>query len=283
MPLEGDLKDISLTSVVQILCMERRKGGLFVRRRGEEGTVYFYDGEIVHATVGPLEGEEAIYQLLTWMDGTFRMNDQVTIPRKTIGMNWNHLMIEGMRRIDEQNRESASPTQYDIILTQAEVEQDGILENDLILLLSRLEQLMAQLGEKKIQKRPPAALELLAELVNQVIKYYEGIPKADANRGSLVKALMQAGDVYQQARILQAQYNRLSVQTAVNLYHSWAGDPNDRRYMFRQISRGMIHVLESYFSLFTIYFQSLAMRDQWKETYSVFIYDLTRAVDKVQF
>ncbi len=284
MALEGNLKDISLTSVVQVMCIERRKAGLFVRRRGEEGAIFFDNGEIVHATVGRLEGEEAVYQLLTWTEGTFRTNDQISIPTKTVGMNWNHLLIEGMRRIDEgrENKITFVPPDK-LTLSQGEVEQDSTLENDLILLLSKLEHLISKLRESKVQKRPANALEILADLVNQIIIFSEGVSKVNTVESSLVKALIRASDIYPQARFLQAEYNRVSVQTVINLYGSWAGSPADRRYMFRQISHSLINITEYYFSLFMNNFRSPLMRDQWKETYGVFVFDLTRAVDQVQF
>jgi hypothetical protein len=189
-----------------------------------------------------------------------------------------------MRRIDE-GRENKTPIvpPDKVTLSQSEVEQDTTLENDLILLLSKLEHLISKLREGKVQKRPTNALEILADLTNQIILFSEGIPKINTVESSLVKALIRASDIYPQARFLQAEYNRMSVQTVINLYGSWAGSPADRRYMFRQISHSLINITEYYFALFMNNFRSPLMRDQWKETYGVFIFDLTRAVDQVQF
>ena len=109
MAVEGDLKDISLTGLVQVVCLERRTGELVIARRGEEGVIFFEKGEIVHAKSGTLIGEEALFHMLSWHDGSFRINDKVTVMAKTISINWNHLLMEGMRRIDERKWEVEAP------------------------------------------------------------------------------------------------------------------------------------------------------------------------------
>ncbi|HZS05622.1 MAG TPA: DUF4388 domain-containing protein [Blastocatellia bacterium] len=291
MAIEGDLRDITISSFVQVLCIERRKTTLIVRRRGEEGAVFFDDGEIVHAAVGDCEGAEALYRLLTWSDGSFHTNDQIMAPGRTIGVSWNNLLLEGMRRIDEQARARAGYAPgADTITAQekqpfspADIEHDNNYEAELILMLSKLELFLIHLGEHRAQKEPAQALQSLAELVNQIIEFFENIPEAYAMSGSLVKALTRVADLYPQTRLLGAQYNRLRVSTVVTVYQNWAEDPNDRRYLFRQICYGMMQVAESYFSLFATYFRDPDRSDQWRETYGVFLTDLRRAVDKVPF
>jgi hypothetical protein len=280
MPIEGDLKDISLIGVMQLACMERRKAGLFVSRRGEEGAIYFDTGEIVHATVGHLSGEEAVYQLLTWTDGRFRMSEQVSIPPKSIGKNWNYILIEGMKRIDEQGREQSSARQSPKVPTNADKQQDFDLENELIMLLSSLEQLMARVVEAKAQKQAFVALHCLGEMLNQTVAVIEC--RGDAPRPNLAKIIHDAGEVYPPVRLLSVQSNRLSVDR-LSADDGKATPVADKHVAMRQICQGLILVLEYYFAYFEHFFHSSEVRDQWRETYSVFIVDLKRAVAKVQF
>ena len=77
MALTGNLQDISLPNLVQMLCLDQRQAMLSLKHRGiEEGLIYFADGQIVHALVGPLVGPEAIYKLLSWAEGSFKVNWQ---------------------------------------------------------------------------------------------------------------------------------------------------------------------------------------------------------------
>jgi hypothetical protein len=282
MPIEGDLKDISLIGVMQLACMERRKAGLFVSRRGEEGAIYFDTGEIVHATVGHLSGEEAVYQLLTWTDGRFRMSEQVSIPPKSIGKNWNYILIEGMKRIDEQAREHNSSRQSARATTPADKQRDFDLENELMLLLSNLEQLMARLNEAKAQKQAFLALHCLGGMLNQAVALIEGLKGGAATAPNLAKVLHDAGEVYPPVRFLNVQGNRLSVER-LSSDNGKAGMVADSRSSLRQICQGLILVLEYYFAFFEHFFHSSEVRDQWRETYSVFIVDLKRTVARVQF
>ena len=68
---------------------------------GKEGVIFCSGGNMVHAATGPLTGEEAVYELLRWNGGTFRLQNDVTPPERTIDRNWNSILLEGMQRIDE--------------------------------------------------------------------------------------------------------------------------------------------------------------------------------------
>jgi hypothetical protein len=91
--------------MMQLICMERRNLALFVRRLGEEAAVHFDSGQVVHASLGELQGEDAVYRLLTWTDGTFRLTSGSAIPTQTIRRDWNQLLLEGMRKLDESKRD----------------------------------------------------------------------------------------------------------------------------------------------------------------------------------
>ncbi len=283
MALEGDLQDITLTSLVQMICLEQRQAALILQRPGEDGIMFFAGGEIVHATAGPLEGEEAAYRLLSWTHGSFYTKDQVSAPRWTIRTPVSNLLLEAARRLDDQKAQGTASATGQGRLSPADAAQDSALENDLILLLSRLERLLAQLTDKKNHKQPTLALSILAEMVNQVAAFSEERRAVRTKSISLAQALAEASVAYPQVRLLPAQNNRLSAQTIARLYSSWAGDPAGRRETFRQAARGLCDVLETYFAHLTARFRSPALADQWRETCGIFLNDLTPGVDKIQF
>lgn len=100
--VRGDLRSMSLPSIVQINCSERNQALLRIRRRGQEAHVFFSEGEIVQATLGSKTGEEVIYTLLGWDSGDFELEMGVAPPERTINTTWSGLLLEGMRRLDEQ-------------------------------------------------------------------------------------------------------------------------------------------------------------------------------------
>jgi len=101
--VRGNLRSLSLPSIVQINCAERNQALLRVRNRGREGDIFFADGDVVHATLGSQTGEEVVYELLGWEDGDFELEMDVTSPERTINAGHSGLLIEGMRRLDERN------------------------------------------------------------------------------------------------------------------------------------------------------------------------------------
>ncbi|MFO7942751.1 MAG: DUF4388 domain-containing protein [Anaerolineales bacterium] len=98
---QGDLRTMSLASIIQMNCEERIVGLLHLQRPGQEGRIYFDQGRIVHAETQGLKGEEAVYQMLRWDRGAFTLKMEVTPPLETIHSDWSGLILEGMRRIDE--------------------------------------------------------------------------------------------------------------------------------------------------------------------------------------
>jgi DNA-binding response OmpR family regulator/predicted regulator of Ras-like GTPase activity (Roadblock/LC7/MglB family) len=101
--VHGSLSSLSLPSIIQINCEERNEARLRLRRRGQEGLLFFAQGQVVHAELGSQVGEEAVYELLRWEDGTFELEMGVSAPERTIEVGWSGLLLEGMRRIDESS------------------------------------------------------------------------------------------------------------------------------------------------------------------------------------
>ncbi len=282
MPIEGDLKEIDLTSVIQVICTERRRAGLVVRRRGEEGVLFFDEGEIVHATLGPLEGEDAVFQLLSWKDGRFRMTDRVLSPSRTVRRGWNQLLLEGLSRLDEERRGDVE-ARPDFGFGWDDDQADVGYEARLAGFLSELEQEMARLGERRVARRPPVALEVLAAMVDRLIEFAEVHTGAGAGALSLDAHLRALGQRYPMARLLTAKDNRLGIETALGLYRTWSRDSNERRATFRELGRGMAEVMRVYLELLAGQFHSRTIAAQWRESYAVFLRDLARAIDHVRF
>jgi predicted regulator of Ras-like GTPase activity (Roadblock/LC7/MglB family) len=76
---------------------------LIVKHQDQEGSLFFDSGDIVHMTLGSEEGEDVIFELLTWEDGTFELTKDVSAPKRSVQTNWSHLLLEGLRRIDESS------------------------------------------------------------------------------------------------------------------------------------------------------------------------------------
>ncbi len=99
--VRGNMRDLGLTSLITILCNEGRQAGLDIRYQAQQATLFFEKGEIIHAELNGFQGEEAIYEVLTWEEGDFALTMGRISPEQTINTSWTKLLLEGLQRIDE--------------------------------------------------------------------------------------------------------------------------------------------------------------------------------------
>jgi CheY-like chemotaxis protein len=97
----GQVVDLQLVDIIQMGCLGRFTMSLAVSKNNEEGLIYFKNGEIAHAELGDLEGKEALFAMLEWDEGRFDSQMGISPPKETITDRWEHLLLEGTRRLDE--------------------------------------------------------------------------------------------------------------------------------------------------------------------------------------
>jgi hypothetical protein len=281
MAITGKLQEMSLPTLIQMICTEQRKAALVVRHeRLEEGVLFFEGGEIVHARVGSLVGADAVYQLLQWQNGAFHLGDQVRIPRRTVNQPWRYLVLEGMKKLDEENV-GAARLQQNAPLTPQQIAADEELEMAVINLLSQFDHARSQISARRNRKRPSFVLQTLSDMVNKLADYSQ----RDLPPGSITleQALTLTSDNYPAVRLLQHQNNQLFIDVISNLYNNWSGDAASRRQIFTGLCQGLVDIQQSFFAHVIGAFHSLSLADQWRETCRAFWEELTEDLRKVKF
>ena len=104
----GKLDQFDLVDIIQLCCISKRTGRLQISRRQERGILYLVSGQIIQAVSGALEGEEAAYEIVGWSSGQFSFEDGVQPDSQSIHTNWEHLVMEGVRRRDERTAAEAA-------------------------------------------------------------------------------------------------------------------------------------------------------------------------------
>lgn len=99
--VSGQLSEMSLPDVVQIFANGRRTGRLILRADGQTGEILFRDGMIFDASFGPHQAAEAVYVMLALLDGEFELDSSVVPETNRIQSSTEGLLLEGMRRLDE--------------------------------------------------------------------------------------------------------------------------------------------------------------------------------------
>ena len=104
---EGKFVEVQLSDIIQLIGLSRRSVALNVGAGQRRGTLYFVDGEIVHAICGDRLGEEAFYEICSWPSGQFSLGDIALVGQEhTITRPWQGLLLEAARRQDESSSDA---------------------------------------------------------------------------------------------------------------------------------------------------------------------------------
>jgi len=100
----GAISVQTLPDIVQLYVLSSATGLLSVRHEDDEGELYFVQGSILHAKTAGSRGDEAFYEIMSWSGGQFSMRMGAVSPERSVKSNWQELLMESVRRVDEARR-----------------------------------------------------------------------------------------------------------------------------------------------------------------------------------
>ncbi|HSH05959.1 MAG TPA: DUF4388 domain-containing protein [Anaerolineae bacterium] len=192
MAIEGDLRDMSLPTLVQLVVHERGQARIEVENKGNKGFLYLAEGELHHVELHRGSGdavvaEEVVYELLTWREGAFKIEKDVPPPERSVAHSWDYLVMEGLRQLDEQGVvDEGEESEESLADMMADLSPDDA---------AMLQNLLAQHSEKEedeMASKSEQLKSLLNELVNSstdilgaAVVDSDGLLLASALSGSL--------------------------------------------------------------------------------------------------
>ncbi|MEI9893642.1 MAG: DUF4388 domain-containing protein [Chthoniobacter sp.] len=72
-----------------------------VAGEGTSGRLFFTGGQVVHAEVGEMKGEVALFEMLRWATGSFTIEEGVRPIEESIQRDWHNLLLEAAHHADE--------------------------------------------------------------------------------------------------------------------------------------------------------------------------------------
>ena len=105
----GSLSQMNVIDLVQSLEMGRKSCSLILTHNSDRCELFFGEGQIKHGVYGALQGDNAVYKVLTWTAGSFQIDFDGRTTEQTTTRNTQGLLMEGLRLVDEANRPSAEP------------------------------------------------------------------------------------------------------------------------------------------------------------------------------
>jgi hypothetical protein len=101
MTFQGSLAELHLPDIVQLMSVSGKTGVFHLTDGPHKGNIYLRDGQIVHAQLEELQGEDAVYALAIWNKGEFLFEAGVASEVRTITKSNTNLLMEAARRLDE--------------------------------------------------------------------------------------------------------------------------------------------------------------------------------------
>jgi CheY-like chemotaxis protein len=106
--LRGSLAQMNVIDLVQSLEMGRKNGLLTMSKGDEKCEIYFRQGQAIHAAYGSVTGDEAVFKVLRWTGGNFQVDFEGKTSQQTTTLNTQGLLMEGLRLLDESQRDEAA-------------------------------------------------------------------------------------------------------------------------------------------------------------------------------
>jgi DNA-binding response OmpR family regulator len=114
--LRGSLSQMNVIDLMQSLEMGRKSCLLSLTRDDEKCDVYFAEGQVVHAVYGSSKGDEAVFKVLRWTGGSFQLDFEGKTTETTTQLNTQGLLMEGLRLLDESNRDAGDKAEEEDVL-----------------------------------------------------------------------------------------------------------------------------------------------------------------------
>ncbi len=115
MAFQGSLKELPLPDIIQLVSVSGKTGKFTLSRDNDRGYIFLKNGQMVHASIGDLTGEEAIYALAIWNHGDFQFVPGEESDRQTISKSNTNLLMEAARRLDEWRVLSKKVASVDLV------------------------------------------------------------------------------------------------------------------------------------------------------------------------
>ncbi len=101
--IEGSLAEMNAMDIIQSVATGEKNVKITLESNGIKGRIFIKAGEIIHAEVGVLSGEKALFQLMGLHEGQFQVVSCSSFPQRTIYGSTMSLLMEGARLVDEAN------------------------------------------------------------------------------------------------------------------------------------------------------------------------------------
>jgi CheY-like chemotaxis protein len=103
--IEGRLEEMSVVDLFQSLEMGQKSCSLTLTCGDKKCQVFLENGQVYDAVCGPLAGDQAVYEVVEWNQGTFEIDFSGRSQQRRTTRSTQGLLLEGLRLVDEARRD----------------------------------------------------------------------------------------------------------------------------------------------------------------------------------
>ncbi len=107
--LEGNLSQVDLPGIIQMLGHSRQSGALHVNAGDVDGIIFLDSGDVLHAEVGDVVGDEAVVHIVKACNnaekGVYKFVPGDTATTRTVLRSATELMLDALREVDEEHHQ----------------------------------------------------------------------------------------------------------------------------------------------------------------------------------
>ena len=134
---KGHLTGISLLGFLQLLHFEKKSCSLRVRSDGRSGRLHVSEGELVNADYDRIQGESAVFEILSWEDCAI----DISVPQhveRLIHRPLHGVILEAAKDHDESRAPAQRAAQTEVATVVPVALEDGALDDQRLLELTEL-------------------------------------------------------------------------------------------------------------------------------------------------
>lgn len=103
--IDGRLEEMSVIDLFQSLEMGQKSCSLTLQRGQEKCQIFVENGQVYDAVFGTFVGDDAVYKVVEWNDGTFEIDFSGKSSQRRTTRSTQGLLMEALRILDESRRD----------------------------------------------------------------------------------------------------------------------------------------------------------------------------------
>lgn len=104
--MRGQVHNVGLPSLLQLIEMERKTCTLLVASSGQQGKLFVRDGKLIHAEHDHTRGDEAATEIIGWSSPAVTITASCATRQQTVQQPMGFIIMEALRVRDEHDRDS---------------------------------------------------------------------------------------------------------------------------------------------------------------------------------